>query len=333
MINHLFEVLSVQSKFDNVINVNQWNLNHFMTNTLITQSQKRFEDSMASLFLDNHHQKCDFLFLKSSTDIGVERNGGRNGARLAPQSFLAYFKKLNKKPSYHFPIFKEFEVANECEELENFHSAQLEEAKRIRRKLQDYPDSFICHLGGGHDHVFPLLMSLGETFKKVIVINIDAHADTRTDLNFHSGTPFRQFAESFSGEFNLYQIGLQEFANSVSTLSPIPKAKTHFLFRNDLETPDKIEALFREIGSKIDAETVIVFSLDADALNGAMMPGVSAVNGNGLSRKELNLIGRYYKELPLKHRPILGIYELNPVYDTLSMLSMRMLGTFLYELI
>jgi len=304
-----------------------------MTNTLITQSQKRFDDSIASLFLNNHHLKCDFLFLKSSTDIGVERNGGRNGARFAPQSFLAYFKKLNKKPCYVSPVFKEFEVSNECEELENFHSAQLEEAIRIRKKIQENPGSFICHLGGGHDHVFPLLTALGEDFRKIVVINIDAHADTRTDLNFHSGTPFRQFAESFSGEFNLYQIGLQEFANSVSTLSPLTKATAHFFFRNDLENQQKTETLFEEIRSKIDVETVVVFSLDADALNGAMIPGVSAVNGNGLSRKELNLIGRFYKELPLNHKPILGIYELNPVYDTISMLSMRTLGTFLFELI
>ena len=35
--------------------------------------------------------------------------------------------------------------------------------------------------------------------------------------------------------------------------------------------------------------------------------------------------------LSSNHAPIVGIYELNPVYDTLSMISMRTLGTFLFE--
>lgn len=302
-----------------------------MTKQPISQSQKRIQDSLGSLFLPEGPQKCDFLFLKSSSDIGVQRNGGRNGARLAPQSFLSYFKKLNKKPSLEKVSFLEVEVASEVDELADFHSSQKSEATRIESALKSSPAAGICHLGGGHDHVYPLLTALGKNYKKVIVINIDAHADTRIDTEFHSGTPFRQFATEFQGEFSLYQVGLLEFANSASTLSALPRGMSKILWKHELSVPEKVQLFFHEIKSKIDTDTVVVFSLDADALNGADMPGVSAVNGDGLSRAELTKIWELYQSLGFSHRPVIGFYELNPVYDTLSMMSMRTLATFLFE--
>ena len=302
-----------------------------MTKQPISQSQKRIQDSLGSLFMPDGSDKCDFLFLKSSTDIGVQRNGGRNGARLAPQSFLSYFKKLNKKPSLENLKFLAVEVASEADELNDFHSSQKLEATRIATALASSPTAGICHLGGGHDHVYPLLTALGETYKKIIVINIDAHADTRTDTEFHSGTPFRQFATEYAGDFSLYQVGLLEFANSASTLSPLPRGMSKILWKHELNMPEKMQAFFLEIKNKIDTDTVVVFSLDADALNGAEMPGVSAVNGDGLSRAELSQLWRLYQSLGFSHRPVLGFYELNPVYDTLSMMSMRTLATFLFE--
>jgi formiminoglutamase len=302
-----------------------------MTNQPISQSQKRFQDSLASLFKPEEAFPGDFIFLKSSTDIGVQRNGGRNGARLAPQSFLSYFKKLNIRPELRDKSFQEIEVSNENAERADFNLAQKSEAQLISQKIHQADSSFICHLGGGHDHIYPLLTALGLKYEKIIVINIDAHADTRTDADFHSGTPFRQFAQEYSGAFHLYQVGLHPFANSSSTLSPLGKIPMKVLWRNEVQEAEKLRAFFQEIKQHMDAKTVVVFSLDADALNGAEMPGVSAVNGDGLTRTELNQIWKLYRELPSTHKPIIGIYELNPVYDTLSMHSMRMLGTFLYE--
>lgn len=304
-----------------------------MTKQSISQSQKRSQDSLGSLFLPEGSSKCDFLFIKSSTDVGVERNGGRNGACYGPQSFLAYFKKLNKKPSIEKTTFSEIEVSSFADEKADFHLSQKSEAARIEKALNASPNASICHIGGGHDHVYPLLSALGKKYSKVIVINIDAHADTRTDAEFHSGTPFRQFAQEYAGDFSLYQVGLLEFANSASTLSDLPRGMTKILWRNELTDQSKVQTFFSEIKSKVDAQTVVVFSLDADALNGAEMPGVSAVNGHGLSRLELVQTWNLYTQLGFTHKPVIGFYELNPVYDTLSMHSMRTLGTFLFETI
>ena len=302
-----------------------------MTKQPITQSQKRFQDSLGSLFRPNDLKPCDFVFLKSSSDVGVQRNGGRNGARLAPQSFISYLKKLNIKPSLQNKYFSEFEVSIPEEELEDFHVAQQKEAHRIGVVIEAHPKSNLVHLGGGHDHIYPLLKALSLTYKKIIVLNVDAHADTRTDEHFHSGTPFRQFSEEYLGDFMLIQLGLLEFANSASTMSPLTKGESHIIWRHELINTDKIKTIISEVEKRIDQNTAVIFSLDADALNAADMPGVSAVNGHGLTREELNQLWLMYRELPLVHKPIMGIYELNPVYDTLSMTSMRTLGTFVYE--
>lgn len=306
-------------------------IKYFMTKPTITQSQKRFQESVGALFSENERiSDCSCLFLKSSSDIGVIRNGGRNGARFAPQSFLSCFKKFSQNQSLSQQVFLDFEVADTDQELADFHKAQIQEAERISTILVDYPHSRICHLGGGHDHIYSLLTALGKSYSKILVINVDAHADTRTDEVFHSGTPFRQFGQHFSGDLLLFQIGLNPFANTYSTLSPLGKGSSSNLWRKDLNSIT-LKHFFETISSSIDMETAVIFSLDADALMASEVPGVSAINPSGISRQELIEIWGKYKDLKFGHPPIIGIYELNPLYDTLSSLSMKTLASFVFE--
>lgn len=304
-----------------------------MTNPAITQSQKRFQESIGALFskdAKNPGKQC--LFLKSSTDFGVIRNGGRNGARFAPQSFLSTFKKFSQNEILKEWNFVDIEVSSPEEEAADFHRSQDIESEKITAALKEYPDAFLCHIGGGHDHAYPFLKSLSAKYKKVIVINIDAHADTRTDGAFHSGTPFRQFSDFYKGEFKLFQIGLHPFANTFSTLSPLNSGEMNILWKKDLSESSLI-AFFKNIKDELNQDTLVVFSIDADALEGSLVPGVSAVNPDGLTRNELLLIWSFYRNLSLGHKPVMGIYELNPVYDTLASLSMRTLGSFVFEVL
>jgi formiminoglutamase len=302
-----------------------------MSKPTITQSQKRFQESVGQLFSQtetNSSSKC--VFIKSSTDTGVIRNGGRNGARFAPQSFLSTFKKFSMTQDLKQWSFLEVEVSNQDAEEVNFHLSQIKEAERISQIFKSNPSAKICHLGGGHDHIYPLLKGISADYSNVIVINIDAHADTRTDENFHSGTPFRQFAEEFSGHFQLYQIGLHPFANSLSTLTPFNKSETQILWRRDISA-ESLARFFASIAAQVKPKTLVVFSIDADAMNAAEVPGVSAVNPAGLTSAELMLCWTSYSKLPLQHSPIMGIYELNPMYDTLASISMRAMGSFVFE--
>lgn len=298
-----------------------------MTKPSITQSQKRFNESMGPLFMSSGMEK-ELLLLKSSSDVGVMRNAGRNGAKHAPQSFLSFFKKLTQDQITKSFALIEKEVASSDEEIRDFESSQTKQSERIEQSLKSHPKARICHLGGGHDHIYPLLCALSQNKKHVVVINIDAHADTRTDDKAHSGTPFRQFAEHFTGQFDLYQVGLHPFANSLSTLTPLAKGKMSILWRSELS---KMNEFFAVIKSTITKDTLVVFSIDADGLDGSAIPGVSAVNPWGLSMEELMDLWKQYLGLNFSHAPIMGLYELNPVYDSLSMLSMRRMAAFVYE--
>ncbi len=303
-----------------------------MTKPANPQSQKRFSESMAQLFMPKTGQD-PVVFLKSSSDQGVIRNFGRNGARFAPQSLLATFKKLAQDHHVRNHFFTEYEVASQEQEEKDFNQAQSLEAKEISTLFSQYSSSTFIHIGGGHDHAYPFLKALSEKYQKIIVINIDAHADTRTDQEFHSGTPFRQFADDFSGEFHLFQIGLHEFANSLSTLSPLKKGEQSVLWRNELHVPGKRSAFFEKIQKTVDDESAVFFSVDADALKASEVPGVSAVNSNGIALAELQDLWKFYAHLPLKHAPLLGIYELNPLYDTISSISMRTMATFIFGIL
>ncbi len=298
-----------------------------MMKPLNSQSEKRHLESLGSLFGKSGDHEV--IFLKSSSDVGVIRNGGRNGARLAPQSLLSFFRKLASDEQSQKYSFREVEVSSVDEERADFKTAQTKQALRIQTALSGKTSSRIIHLGGGHDHIYPLLKSYADR-KKIVVLNLDAHADTRIDQEFHSGTPFRQFASEYQGEFHLFQLGLHKFANSESTLTPLARGRMHVLWRKDMEDKKNWEAFAAEMRKLIDDDTLVIFSLDADALSGEIMPGVSAVNGMGLKTNELFEAWELYRSLPLKHEPVLGIYELNPVYDTLSGMSMRFIANFLY---
>lgn len=299
-----------------------------MTKPINTQSEKRSLESLGSLFDGTVSGEKNYLFLKSSSDEGVIRNGGRNGARFAPQSLLATFKKLNKSQEHSKFSFGEFEVASAAEEKENFNEAQILQSDRIRSLIGN-TTSTVCHIGGGHDHVYPLLRALRSTFKKFVVVNVDAHADTRVDQAPHSGTPFRQFAREVDDSFRLFQIGLHPYANSLSTLSELENGSMSILWKNEIA--QKRELFFKQIAREISEDTVVIFSIDADALSASQVPGVSALNADGISVETLTLLYREYLNLGQRHAPVIGIYELNPVYDSLGSLSMRTLSSFLFQ--
>jgi formiminoglutamase len=300
-----------------------------MTKNSISQSQKRFNESVAKLF-DSERTGPLTLFLTSSSDQGVIRNGGRNGSRFAPQSLLSTLKKFTLTEEMANLAFREVEVSDQLLELVDFKKAQEEEARKIYDQIRNHPKSPLYHIGGGHDHVYPLLKALSHIYPKIIVINIDAHADTRTDDDPNSGTPFRQFCVERGENFSLLQIGLNPFANSFSTLSNLECSTQKIIWRKEL-TKEKVSEQLKTIRNLIDEKTAVIFSIDADALSGSEVPGVSAVNPNGISLQELQEIWTAFRGIGIHHPAVVGIYELNPIYDSISSISMKTLATFIFE--
>lgn len=257
----------------------------------------------------------------SSDDRGVMRNGGRKGARFAPQAILRAFSIMQKNQSPDLEVIS----YSARENGENFEADQLRWSKEWAQHFTQASDACTIHLGGGHDHIYPLLKGLDDSLTErgdstpMVVINFDAHLDTRIDSHPHSGTPFRQAAKELSRPLHLIQWGIHASANSVATCEalPSPHRTTLVSYEEVHKIEDPAQYLLNLVGSDH-----LVLSLDADALDGSVMRAVSAVNARGLKSDHLF---DCVESLAAKAK-VLGIYEYNPIFDDLSNYGARLLA-------
>lgn len=285
---------------------------------------KTWETNLKSrLALKNQHLfdqslKETATIFTSPCDRGVIRNGGRNGAKHGPSSLLYQFKKLNATQE----AFSFKEVDNKHIYLENksFEKMQASEQELMSSHLTDYS----IHLGGGHDHVFPFASAIIEKYGKLNIVNIDAHLDTRDDKVHHSGTPFRQLSEKYPDQINLIQIGIQDSAN---TSSSFDKMKMSVIKMNEV-TLKKLSSL------TFDKDAPLLLSIDCDGIDASHVPAVSALNPYGLKSEHLfSLASILKKKWNDDQKLFCGIYEFNPIYDTVSAQGARFMSYYLNHLI
>ena len=268
------------------------------------------------------------LFLTSSTDLGVVRNGGRRGAELAPEGILNVLKKMIFLP--HTGSIHVDEVGERLLETHCFEKAQEVSTEKMAQKLAQFTGSQIFHLGGGHDHIFPLLCAL-KSCPKLHIINIDAHLDTRTDSLPHSGTPFRQFDTLYSGHLKITQVGIHPFANIASGYSGLKGEMIVYSLEDVLKKRKQVSEAkdcWQELFSPGEEE-VTVLSLDCDGLDSSCMEAVSAVNPRGFPLEIVSEIFEFYRMLPCSKK-IYGVYEYNPVYDNLSQKGAKVLASLIF---
>jgi formiminoglutamase len=282
---------------------------------------KEIENQLAprskdKIVVSNSFKNSRNLFLTSSCDYGVIRNGGRRGANFGPKSIL------NSLSSMSASLCKEVNhtvIRGKTSEV-NFDSQQIEDTNAISSAIKTANEKNIWHLGGGHDHVYPLLKAISESHEKICVINIDAHLDTRVDELSHSGTPFRQFANETKGEFLLYQLGIHRFANTQKNYDQLKNGemKVYTTLQMQKESANFANMnLFLEREIVIPKDYVVVLSLDCDAIDSMTMEAVSAVNHDGLSLRSIKDIFSWYFSRQ-QAQMFTGIYEYNPVFDNLS---------------
>jgi formiminoglutamase len=232
------------------------------------------------------------------------------------------------RPAHPLSIF-----VRECTEQEweaqNFAEAIKSQSEKLQ-KLLSAPT--LIHLGGGHDHILPLLMALSDT--PVCVLNIDAHLDTRIDPEPHSGNPFRQFAQQSHQGFSIHQVGIQPFANTVSTQTALSEGEMHLLMRDQCRDEAHLAAFLARLEASLASNARVVFSLDCDALESSAVEAVSAPNHDGLSVEQVKYLIAFYRDLCVRRgqAPIFGVYEFNPLYDTVSSRSARSLSALLYDM-
>lgn len=277
------------------------------------------------------------ILLSSPTDEGVVRNGGRRGSSFGPDAILNILKKFPLDPDKKL-VVGERTVSFKQEELTNFDDAQISESYELGKGINGFLGNTVIHLGGGHDHIYPLLRALEKKYMKMVIINVDPHLDTRIDEWNHSGTPFRRFSSDTTlKSFRLFQLGAHTYSNPRENFNALEKGEmTVIPFKRLQKETNNFSNTPRELFEneiKIEEDELIVLSLDADAIEASTMEAVSAVNPMGIPTTFIESLFLYIRSLKNHNPKIYGIYEYNPLYDNLSAKGARFLAGLLYNTI
>lgn len=303
------------------------------------KNTNRTSESLKTYFHTKREDNTDYetLIFLSSSDVGVMRNNGRNGSRYAPRAIINQVQKFNNHLDSKNKALL-IEVTNQLKEQKDFKLARLEMVDLIKDQLTT-PSKYI-HLGGGHDQIYPLLKAIDESseFDNIVILNIDAHCDTRIDSNPNSGTPFRDFDSNGVKQFHLIQFGLQEFANSKSTLTKLQRGSEEKLFIDDISETSKgftisPAGIFDQVPFKLTERTAVVFSLDCDGIDGSNMKAVSAVNPKGIPSDYVSKILQYFYNTFSTQKKFYGFYEFNPVYEDMSLYSTKVVSSIIYKIL
>lgn len=298
----------------------------------------RTPDRMKNFKVDKGAQT---LILKSPSDWGTVLNNGRRGSLFAPDVIENLIQKMagHSNENYSFSSKK---VTTLTDEINNFSAAQIAQAKLIQNHLHDNPlAKFIIHIGGGHDHFYPFAMALIQTLKKkkILIINIDPHLDTRTDSWPNSGTPFRNLDNHLETlmpkhqdlSVTLIQLGTHLFANGEGNYQKLKNVEQEIHSMKDIRQFSNLKDFAaKKIEHHLALCDEVVLSFDIDALHSHEMPAVSAPNHHGFSMEEIHSFAQYLNTYQDKFH-YLGLYEYNPLFDDLASAGGRKIAAFIYE--
>ncbi|MSR05871.1 MAG: hypothetical protein EXR93_02190 [Gemmatimonadetes bacterium] len=247
-------------------------------------------DRFASKIRTGTPDGCRVALLGLPDDTGVSLLGGRPGAAHGPGAFRAALAAFGTTwdglagRALDVPVFDAGDVTpasggNEAAMFET-HARVTAAALALHER-----GLVVACIGGGHDLSLPTIAALAKTTGgRVGGINLDAHTDVRETVG--SGMPFRRlietnavdprrFVEAGLGRFTNAREHVEWLSSRGATLVPMEEVlELGVLARNWLDA-----ALSGPDPKKASA----FVSIDLDVIDGAAMPGVSAVNPMGLS--------------------------------------------------
>ena len=251
------------------------------------------------------------------TDEGVKRNGGRTGAKDAPDAIRAEFYKRTpfvigkeKSPS-SVPVF-DFGNIKIGKTLEETHG-------RLTETVQTLIAAGIVPivLGGGHDIAYPNFVGFSSGKKNVGVINIDTHLDFRKPIpKRNSGTSFRQMLDhpsSALNAMNFVEVGIQSFANAADHYSELTERGATVFSLRDVRNEGVTKTL--DLAYELATASVdsLYVSFDMDVVHSADAPGVSAPLPTGFTAEEFLTAALFAGKR--RKTKLIDIVELNPKYD------------------
>jgi formiminoglutamase len=165
-------------------------------------------------------------------------------------------------------------------------------------------------LGGGHETAFGHYLGYVENKRPVAIVNIDAHLDVRpcTPEGGHSGSPFRQAMELGA---QYVCLGAQPHAVSQEHWNYVTERGGVIRWCEQLRGK-----LSEELGVQLERlgkQGSVYVSIDADVVQSADVPGVSAPNISGLAGSEA--LAAALAAGQSKNVSSLDLVEINPKLD------------------
>lgn len=248
-------------------------------------------------------------------DEGVRRNGGRVGSAAAPQEIRRWlYRMVAWNPARDLDLASlglidlgDLPVSADLEA----DQAALGEILRHLLTIEAVP----IVLGGGHETAFGVYQGHALVGDKVRIINLDAHLDVRPTLDGlgHSGSPFRQAIEYASGALpgsHYTCLGAQPFSVSREHLDFVRQRGGTVVWSDEL-AGRLLEGF--QAACNMQPGRKIHLSIDADVVNAAEVPGVSAPNPSGLSGIEVARCAALAGSL--RSVSSLELVEINPRFD------------------
>jgi formiminoglutamase len=202
----------------------------------------------------------------------------------------------------------------------------VESQKRIAETMEQlvavHPDALLIVLGGDHSISFPAVSGFKKRWKKIGVIQFDAHHDLRNleDGGPTNGTPFRNLIESdvLKGS-HLIQIGIRDFMNSKTYTEYGKEHGISIYTMKDVRNRD-IKEIIEESVQRLEKEVDAIYvSVDMDVLDQAYAPGCPAIGPGGMESASLldavALLGEY------DIVKAMDIVEIDPTIDFRDMTS------------
>jgi formiminoglutamase len=249
-------------------------------------------------------------------DEGVRRNLGRPGAAQAPQAIRHWLYRLTPTD-----VASDIDLADHPPlDAGNLRiSGNLEESQHalglvIGGILRTGAVPIV--LGGGHESAYGHYLGYVRAGRAVGILNLDAHLDVRPCVQGqgHSGTPFRQAMEHPEQPLpGSWYVCLGAQPNCVS--------RQHWTYVRDhggtIRFADEIKGHlpehFRREQDRLAKECHVYVTVDADVVQAADVPAVSAPNPLGLSGHEVAVCARAAGKSPGVSS--FDLVEVNPLLD------------------
>lgn len=280
-------------------------------------------------------ETLNFGFIGFSSDEGVKRNQGRQGASGGPDAIR---KSLAKLPVNTPQNWRFFDVGNIACEDGNLEAAQECLGNTIHHLLSQ--NIFPIGLGGGHEMAWGHYLGLRQALPKneISIVNFDSHFDMRPldeEGRDSSGTPFLQMAldcQKRKIPFHYTCLGIQNQGNTKALFHTAEDFGVRYAPAEafHLMSPEKD----RILETAISSARAIYLTICLDVFSAPFAPGVSAPQPLGLF--PYHVISQL-KKLARSGRVIgFDIAEMNPIHDQdeiTARLAASLIWVFVHEVV